>query len=344
MSHNLFSHLVAKRKMNNSTQHSVLCLHPEDPEVFLAFAELLAGRDPKTKTAYLATLRNLAAWLASRPGGKPFKVELLTETALHGYLDYLVVTNYAPRTRAKALSAIRRFCRFALEEGLLRRNPVNNLQRPTVVAMAPQELSEDQRFVLKTLVERYCSKRLEAIFALGYWAGLRLSEVATLQMDQCEINQRAGVITIVNSKGGKTRTLDLHNTARRVLYNYLYENKGANDARDSESQFVFTSQRAAWLRNHSQPDYLSPRGLQHLWFQLKSSANHEEWDLIREVNFHLLRHDWAHRARETGWSLEEIAVYAGHQTKNGTPAIATTARYTLPSRRQLKERLQILKG
>jgi site-specific recombinase XerD len=332
--------------MNNSTQHPALFprLHPEDPEVFSAFAEILVGRDPKTKAAYLATLRNLATWLASRPGAIPFKVELLTETAIQGYLDYLVVTNHAPRTRAKALSAIRRFCRFAIEEGLLRRNPVNHLERPTVVAMAPQELSEDQRFVLKTLVERHGSKRLEAIFALGYWAGLRISEIAALQMAQCEINQRTGIITIVNSKGGKTRTLDLHNTARRALYTYLYENKGANDARDSESKFVFTSQRSVWLRNHSQPDHLSPRGLQYLWSQLKTSANHEEWDLIREVNFHLLRHDWAHRARETGWSLEEIAVYAGHQTKNGTSAIATTARYTLPSRRQLRERLQILKG
>ena len=51
-----------------------------------------------------------------------------------------------------------------------------------------------------------------------------------------------------------------------------------------------------------------------------------------------------HRAREAGWSLEEIAVYAGHQTKDGVPAIATTVRYTLPSRKQLKERVQLLQG
>ena len=57
-----------------------------------------------------------------------------------------------------------------------------------------------------------------------------------------------------------------------------------------------------------------------------------------------LRHDFAHRARQAGWSLEEIAVYVGHQTKDGAPAIATTARYTLPSRRQLKERIQALSG
>ncbi|HCI78967.1 MAG TPA: integrase, partial [Ktedonobacter sp.] len=38
------------------------------------------------------------------------------------------------------------------------------------------------------------------------------------------------------------------------------------------------------------------------------------------------------------------AVYLGHQTKDGAPAIATTVRYTLPRRQQLKERIQELPG
>jgi hypothetical protein len=48
--------------------------------------------------------------------------------------------------------------------------------------------------------------------------------------------------------------------------------------------------------------------------------------------------------RKAKWLLEEIAVYAGHQTKDGAPAIHTTVRYTLPSRHQLKQRLQHLSG
>jgi hypothetical protein len=96
------------------------------------------------------------------------------------------------------------------------------MERPTVVAMAPTELSEKQRFVLKTMVEQHAPPRFAAIFALGYWAGLRISEIATLRLDQCIINQRAGSVTLVDAKGGKTRTLDLHNMARRALYDYLY--------------------------------------------------------------------------------------------------------------------------
>jgi hypothetical protein len=118
----------------------------------------------------------------------------------------------------------------------------------------------------------------------------------------------------------------------------------ACDARDADSTYVFTSQRAAWLRQHTRPDHLSTRGIMHLWDGLKATSTKDEWALIHGVTFHDLRHDWAHRARTAGWQLEEIAVYAGHQTKDGAPAIATTARYTLPSRQQLRTRLQALSG
>jgi site-specific recombinase XerD len=316
----------------------------DDPSALQEFAAALGARDPKTVATYLTTLRDFVVWLATQPGGAPFHLGLVTETAVRGYMDFLVTVNRAPRTRSKALSALRRFCQWAVDESHLRRNPARSMERPTVVAVAPTELSDKQRFVLKTMVEQHATPRFAAIFALGYWAGLRISEIAALRLDQCSINQRAGSITLVDAKGGKTRTLDLHNMARRALYDYLYPSVPQELERDPESAYVFTSQRAAWLRQHRRPDHLSERGVEHLWAQFKRQGTYEEWQLISDIPFHGLRHDFAHRARQSGWSLEEIAVYAGHQTKDGVPAIATTVRYTLPSRKQLKERIQILQG
>jgi site-specific recombinase XerD len=315
-----------------------------DPAVFQEFRDALGTRDPKTIATYLTTMRGFVAWLETQPGGTPFHLGLVTETAVRGYMDSLQRAGRAPRTRSKALSALRRFCRWAMDEGYLHRNPARFMERPTVVAMAPTELSEKQRFVLKQLVEQHTTRRFTAIFALGYWAGLRISEIATLRIDQCQINQRAGSITLIDAKGGKTRTLDLHNMARRALYEYLFPACQQDRERDEESVYVFTSQRAAWLRQQGQPDHLSERGIEHLWMQVKQKGNQEEWGRIASVTFHDLRHDFAHRARQAGWSLEEIAVYLGHQTKDGAPAIATTVRYTLPSRQQLKERIQELPG
>lgn len=279
-----------------------------DLAVFQEFREALGTRDPKTIAAYLTTMYGFVAWLAELPGGTPFHLGLLTETAVRGYLDSLKLAGRAPRTRSKALSGLRRFCQWAMDESYLRRNPARAMERPMVVAVAPTELSEKQRFVLKQLIEQHTSLRVSAIFALGYWAGLRISEIATLRLDQCQVNQRAGSITLVDAKGGKTRTLDLHNMARRALYDYLFPEHPHDQERDRESIYVFTSQRAAWLRQQKRPDHLSERGIEHLWMQVKQKGTHEEWQFIADVTFHDLRHDFAHRARAAGWSLEEIAV------------------------------------
>jgi len=319
-------------------------LRDDDPESLRAFVATLGRRDPKTVAAYLSSLRGLIAWLATQPDGSPFRPDLLTVTALQGYVDHLTAAGQQPRTRARALTAISRFCKWAIDAGQLTRNPAHAIERPTVPSLSPTELTAEQRTILKTLVERAASLRLAAIFALGYWAGLRVSEVAALRIDHCVLNQRAGAITIVGAKGGKTRTIDLHNEARKALLAYIHLNPTAPDAREPDSPFVFTSQRAAALRRRDQPDNLSARGIEHQWSQLKAQATQRSWPLIADVTFHDLRHDFAHRARTAGWTLEAIAVYLGHQTKDGAPAIATTAGYTLPTRTQLREQLKTLPG
>jgi site-specific recombinase XerD len=318
---------------------NVVRLH-RDPTSFEAFAAFLGGREPKTVQTYLSTLRDFAAWLANKPGGAPFRPEIVTATAIGGYLNHLEELGRAPRTRAKALAALRRYCRWAQDEGHLRRNPAAQVTAPTVARMAPRELSPDQRFALRNLVERTADKRMGAFFALGYWAGLRISEVAGLKVSDVDVNQRAGALTIRDSKGGKTRTIDLANEARRALYDYLAD----EDLRDQASEWLFPSQRAAWLRSQGRPDGLTERGLTRLWNDLLATATKDEWDLVQDIHFHDCRHDFAHRARGAGWTLEEIAVYLGHQTRDGAPAITTTARYTLPSRQQIRERLQALRG
>ena len=83
----------------------------------------------------------------------------------------------------------------------------------------------------------------------------------------------------------------------------------------------------------------------HAWWRsIKERASRRQWEEIADITFHDLRHDFAQRARQAGWSLEEIAYYLGHTTKKGTPAIQNTTRYTQVSREQVREKLQLVKG
>jgi len=104
---------------------------------------------------------------------------------------------------------------------------------------------------------------------------------------------------------------------------------------DADRIYVFTSQRS---------ERLTEEGIHHWFRSLKAGATKDQWELIHDLTFHELRHDFAHRAREAGWSLEEAAYYPGHVTKKGTPAIQTIGRYTQVSREQVQEKLKHLKG
>ena len=73
-----------------------------DPAVFQEFQNALRTRDPKTIAMYLTTMRDFVVWLAAQPGGAPFHMELMTETAVCGYMDSLKTAGRAPRTRSNA--------------------------------------------------------------------------------------------------------------------------------------------------------------------------------------------------------------------------------------------------
>jgi integrase len=160
-------------------------------------------------------------------------------------------------------------------------------------------------------------------------SGCRVSDIAYLRVEDAHVGPKVGWVH-VGHKGNKVREIDLLNAARRPLYEYLQHGR-----RDRESPYVFTSQRHARL---------SEAGIHHWFRDLKGHATRDEWELIAALSFHDLRHDFAHRARQVGWTLEEIAYYLGHVTVKGTPSIQTTVRYTQVSRAQVKEKLKLMRG
>jgi site-specific recombinase XerD len=301
-----------------------------DPLLLEEYEHFLSGKAEGTIEVYLRTVRHMMQWVAARPGNSGhFQPQQLTKTAVEMYLDSLEQEGYSINHRARVKSTISSFARWLLEEkGLLQRNPTRGVILPSQHMLAPRQLSEDQRYILRTLVEQEDNRRGAALFALGYWAGCRVSDVSWLHMAHTHVGPKVGWLH-VGYKGGKWRDIDLMNEARRPLYDYL------RASGDPDRTYVFNSQRS---------ERLTEEGI-HYWFRmLKARATKDQWEFIHDLTFHDLRHDFAHRAREAGWSLEEVAYYLGHITKKGTPAIQTTVRYTQVSREQVKEKLKNIKG
>lgn len=290
----------------------------------------LASKDASTRDAYLRILRQFGEFVARLPGmGHPFQPAQLTSPVVERYLALLKDQGYSVSHRTRVKSVLKQFCQWLIEEqGLLQRNPTRGVQVKAQEMLTPRVLSPAQRLALCQVVDRHADLRGQAIFALGYWAGCRVSDVSHLRLAHAHVGPKLGWLR-VGHKGEKFREIDLLNEARRPLYRYLQ-----HGGRDESSPYVFTSQRSPHLTEY---------GI-HQWFRtLKQQATKDEWALIGDVTFHDLRHDFAHRARDAGWTLEEIAYYLGHVTQKGTPAIQTTIRYTQVSRAQVREKLRLLK-
>src|SRR5579859_3155028 len=185
----------------------------------------LALKRETTRATYAIILRQFCAFLQLQPGhGAPFNPSRdLTGTAVRTYLlSMLSNTSISHRERVKSI--LSGFADWLIDEEQITRNPTRGISFPAQQLLAPRELSTDQRYILKELVERD-DRRGAAIFALGYYSGCRASDVCWFRMDQVQhLTKKSGQIT-VGYKRGQLRTLDLINEARRPLCTYLEEER-----------------------------------------------------------------------------------------------------------------------
>lgn len=294
------------------------------------YGQFLAGKAEGTVDAYLRTVHQLIRWVAQLPGNaEQFQPRLLTKSTVERYLAHLEQEGLSLHHRARVKSTISNFANFLIEEkGLLQRNPTRGIELPPMPMHAPQELSDEQRSIMRSLIEQADDRRGAALFALGYWAGFRVSEISWLQVTHTHVGPEKGWLQ-VGEKGSKEREIDLMSQASQPLHDYLQA------TRDIRRTYVFISQRSARL---------TEEGIYYWFRMLKAHATANQWEVIADLTFNDLRHDFAHRAREAGWSLEEVACYLGDVTKQGAPAIQSTIPYTQISREQVKHKLKDIKG
>lgn len=284
----------------------------------------LSQKNAGTADVYQHILRDFLLWSAESFGSSSSLFPQLTRTMVEKYLNGLGEAGYSLSHCVRVKSVLSNVCQWLIDEqGVLKRNPAHSLELPAQQVLAPRVLSEKQRILLRTLVEQTEDLRGEALFALGSWAGCRVSDVAYLLLDHTHVGPKIGWVH-VGYKGGKFREIDLLHQARRPLFENLQ-----HGGRDPESPSLFTSQRS---------QQLAEAGIHHWFRAMKQRARADQWENSADLSFQRLRHDFAHRAREAGWTREEIASYLGHVTKKGILAIQTTARYTQANQEQVKNK------
>jgi integrase/recombinase XerC len=206
------------------------------------------------------------------------------------------------RSIALRLSSIRGFCAFLVQQGQLTQNPASSVQAPKQAKPLPKQLNVDEMHQLLEIKEDdLLAVRDKAMMELMYSCGLRLSELADLNIKSIQPDKQLRVI----GKGSKERLLPIGRVASKALTAWL---KVRPELSGNEDPALFVSVRKNRL------------GTRQIAKRMKLWALRQ--NLEQSVNPHKLRHSFATHVLESSSDLRGVQELLGHAN------LSTTQVYT----------------
>lgn len=281
---------------------------------FLNFLTVERGASENTLAAYRNDLQQFAHFIA----GRKKSLSKITRNDIVNYMLSLKEKAYAETTVARKLAAVKSFFAFLSGEGIVHRDPTDNLPAPRIGKSLPKYLTPEQVDELLEQPNRRSgpeAKRDRAMLELLYATGMRVTELVSLNVDDISLAPEAAHVRCMG-KGSKERMIPIHEQAAQILETYMKE------------------ARPLFVRNKPEPAlFVNRRGerltRQGFWLILKTYAR--DADLGEEVTPHTLRHSFATHMLRGGTPLRNVQELLGHAN------ISTTQIYTYLTRDHVRE-------
>jgi len=287
---------------------------------FVAFLAKERNDSPHTVKAYAREVADFAAFCARFYGG-PWSWAGVDRLAVRGFLGALRQRGLAPRSLARALSALRTFYRFLNVTRGVEVNPAKATRTPKLGRTLPTHLDRAEVDLVFAEAERradaggFREARDLAMLELFYSTGIRLSELAGL--NEADVDLVSDQVK-VRGKGRKERIVPLGRHAGTALRRYYRQRDGLLAASPPpDRRAVFLNQRGRRL---------SPRGVQLAMKRLFAGLARG-----RELHVHALRHSFATHLLDAGADLRAVQELLGHAS------LSTTQVYTHTSVERLKK-------
>ncbi len=290
-------------------------------EEYLSWLEVERGRSPRTLSSYRRDLVAYQIWLAEH---RSAAMDGATSADVAAYVASLRQTHSASSV-ARALSSLRGFHRFLVEEGAALGDPTSELPGIGVADLLPKALDEEEtiRLLGSIVGTGPAVRRDRALLELLYATGARVSEAVGLNLgDVAEAMEATGVPLIrVFGKGSKERVVPLGRLARDALGDWL----------SGQGRELLVPRK--WRsREDAEAVFLNVRGgrLSRVgaFGVVKKYATRV--GLADRVSPHVLRHSCATHMLAHGADIRVVQELLGHAS------IATTQRYTKVSSEHLR--------
>jgi|SRR5438093_664908 len=316
-------------------------------KAFLQFLALNRNASAHTVRAYDSDLTQFLGYVAAAADLKKQQLSAshLDRAALRGFLGELHKQGQSRATTARKLAAVRTFLRYLRREDVIDDDPGALVPTPKRDIRMPAHLSEAEMTALleSPAGDTALSRRDRAILELFYASGLRLSELAGLDLDDVNLSGR---MVRVLGKGRKERLVPFNTSTAKALREWLKDRAGlVGQARRvgqvgregpafARGDGARASARQAGETRHSSrrdPLFVNYRGTR---LTVRSIDR-----LVRRyvaasgtrmgISPHALRHSFATHLLQRGADLRAIQELLGHAR------LSTTQRYTHVNAAQL---------
>ena len=223
---------------------------------------------------------------------------------LRDYLSYLMEQGFVKASIARKLSAIRSFYRYLMREEMVPTSPAATTSSPKLDKRLPSFLSieEVNRLLEAPDLAIAQGQRDRALLELLYAAGLRVSELVSLDIKQ--VNLDTDEIR-VRGKGSKERIVLMGKPAAEALRTYFRQGRpelfGAK-IRMTNALFI-----------NRDGERLTERSVQRLLEKYAKIAGIE-----KRVYPHMLRHTFATHLLDGGADLRVVQELLGHANLSST--------------------------
>lgn len=269
---------------------------------YLRYLKLERNYSPNTIEAYTHDIDYLFNFLR----GEQIGVEDVRLEHLETFAATIHEFGVSATSQARILSGVRSFFRFLVLDGVLRDDPSELLESPSVGEHLPEVLSTEEVDRMEAAIDlsKWEGQRNRAIIEVLFSCGLRVSELVSLKFSDVFAEEK--YLRIVG-KGDKERLVPISDTALNEIKLWLFD-RNLMKIKPGEQDYVFLNRRGAHLTRTM------------ILIMIKRTA--EDAGITKTVSPHTLRHSFATALLQGGANLRAIQEMLGHEN------IKTTQIYT----------------
>ncbi len=262
------------------------------------------GLTRNTIAAYRTDIEQLKVFLQSR---NFTDWSVVTHEDILAFIQFLREKRYATSTIARRTAALKSFYAYLATAGLVKRDPVQQIQHPKVDRCPPRAVSPQQMDRLLELPLRDKptpeGMRDKAMLELLYATGMRVSELVTLDRGDLDLADLDKPVVNCAGRGTRKRSLPLRVSAVTSLKDYLAVAWPQLIRGNFKTEALFLNHRGKRLTR------------QGFWLILKSYAEKLGLDNLTP---HTLRHSFAAHMLKDGADLREVQELLGHASLSTT--------------------------